>query len=215
MAQANQVAGGLESIFSTLYDETGKSQKEFFYLSKAAALAQAIINISQGVTKALAQGGPYMGPAMAAIITAKGAIEIAKIQSQGLAEGGSIQGYSPNDRADNIPIMATANEFMQPVASVKYYGEDVMEGLRRRLIPRDAIRNMMSSFPRPQKPAYALAQGGSVPSAPGRGGEDKQPIAIFFDPSEFERYLQSSRGQNAISAIVRANYRDISGQGNY
>jgi len=57
----------------------------------------------------------------------------------GFAFGGAIPGNSPNKRADNIPIMATAGEFMQPVDSVDYYGTDFMEALRSRAIPREAL----------------------------------------------------------------------------
>ena len=46
--------------------------------------------------------------------------------------GGSIMGYSPTPTADNIPIMATAGEYMQPVASVRHYGTEVMEAMRTR-----------------------------------------------------------------------------------
>src|SRR5690606_17345331 len=38
------------------------------------------------------------------------------------AEGGTIDGYSPHDKADNIVIKATAGEYMQPVKAVQHYG---------------------------------------------------------------------------------------------
>jgi tape measure domain-containing protein len=58
---------------------------------------------------------------------------------QSRAEGGPIVGYSPHPKADNIPVNATAGEFMQPVSSVKHYGMDFMERLRTRSIPRAAL----------------------------------------------------------------------------
>lgn len=67
-----------------------------------------------------------------------------------LAGGGSVPGQSPHPRADNIPIWATAGEFMQPVSTVNYYGVDVMEALRRQLIPRRFFT------------AIGLADGGQV-----------------------------------------------------
>jgi len=57
-----------------------------------------------------------------------------------LATGGPVRGSSPSRTADNIPIMATAGEWMHPVAAVDYYGADVMEAMRSRRIPRDAIK---------------------------------------------------------------------------
>lgn len=49
-------------------------------VGKAAAIAQSIINVSQGVTKAIAQGG-LAGLATGAIVAANGAVSIGKILS--------------------------------------------------------------------------------------------------------------------------------------
>ncbi|MEU9821612.1 hypothetical protein ACIGG9_24850 [Pseudonocardia alni] len=49
-----------------------------------------------------------------------------------LATGGPVTGYSPTKTADNIPALLTADEFVQPVDSVNYYGTGIMEALRRR-----------------------------------------------------------------------------------
>lgn len=54
------------------------------------------------------------------------------VRLPGYDDGGRIRGWSPHSRADNIPINATAGEFMQPVASVKHYGVEAMEAVRRR-----------------------------------------------------------------------------------
>ena len=55
------------------------------------------------------------------------------------ATGGKIPGNSPTKRADNIPIMATAGEFMHQVDAVNYYGVDVMRALNERRIPREVL----------------------------------------------------------------------------
>lgn len=60
----------------------------------------------------------------------------------GRATGGTIPGSSPTKTADNIPIWATAGEFMQPVDSVEYYGTDVMEMMRRRMIPKEMFQGL-------------------------------------------------------------------------
>ncbi|MDX9788888.1 MAG: hypothetical protein RBT11_19080 [Desulfobacterales bacterium] len=83
-----------------------------------------------------------------------------------LASGGRIPGHSPHSRADNIPIWATAGEYVHPVSSVQYYGSAIMEAIRRRLIPKD----FFAQFALPasvRRPSYALASGGEVPGAPG------------------------------------------------
>ena len=66
-------------MFSVLSDDSK--------LGKAVALAQAGINISQGITKALAQGG-ILGIGMGAIVAAAGAIQIKKIASAKTLGGG-------------------------------------------------------------------------------------------------------------------------------
>ena len=43
---------------------------------------------------------------------------------QTYATGGTVRGYSPHDKADNIPAWLTANEYVQPVAAVRHYGTD-------------------------------------------------------------------------------------------
>lgn len=64
-----------------------------------ASLLQATANIAQGVAKALAEGGPYAGPILAALIGASGAIQIATIvankpKNPSFATGGIVPGSS-------------------------------------------------------------------------------------------------------------------------
>jgi TP901 family phage tail tape measure protein len=66
------------------------------------------------------------------------------------ATGGIIPGWSPTPYADNVPIMATAGEYMHQVAAVDYYGRDFM----------DDVNNLR--FPRPQ----GYAGGGQIGSQP-------------------------------------------------
>ncbi len=63
-----------------------------------ASLLQATANVAQGVTKALAEGGPYAGPILAALIGTSGAIQIATITANkpkpSFATGGIVPGNS-------------------------------------------------------------------------------------------------------------------------
>ncbi len=56
------------------------------------------------------------------------------------AEGGPIEGYSPHRSADNIAIWATADEYMHPVDTVRYYGVSGMDAIRQRRVPREVIQ---------------------------------------------------------------------------
>jgi TP901 family phage tail tape measure protein len=53
-----------------------------------------------------------------------------------MADGGMVPGYSPHPKADNVPIMATAGEYMQPVDAVDFYGKEFMDAVRNKKVPR-------------------------------------------------------------------------------
>lgn len=207
LENAQTVAGGLSDIFQNLYELSGKKNKEMFYAAKAAALAEAIINVQLGMTKALGQGG-IMGPVMAAIVGAAGAIQIGTIVAQSLAAGGMVKGHSPSETADNIHIAATAGEFMHPVPTVRYYGEQAMEAIRQRVIPRElligAIQTQGLASLSARRPSYAFAAGGMVsPSSAGQGEMKAETTIInVTDTRELDRYMASAAGQNAVVNVI-------------
>ncbi len=90
----------------------------------------------------LAQSPPWSKETIASHARQLRAIMAGQKNSSGAfkAEGGEIEGFSPTPTSDNIPIWATAGEFMQPVSTVDYYGVGVMEAMRQRRIPRQALR---------------------------------------------------------------------------
>ena len=166
LSMAQDVAYGLESIFSGLYELSGQKSKEMFYLAKAAAIAEAIVNAALAITKAYAQGGIW-GHIQAGVIAAATGVQIAKIQAQQLAYGGMVGGRSPHSRADNIPVMATAGEYVHPVDSVIYYGRSFMEAIRKKKLSRmaaDSLLKGVSVTLPPLRPQYAFASGGQVVS---------------------------------------------------
>jgi len=200
---ARDTAGGLADVFSDLYETTGRKTKEFFYLSKAAAIAEAIINNSLAITKAMAQGG-WWGIGQAALIAAKGALEISKISAQSLGEGGFVMGKSPTATADDKLIRATSGEFMQPIDAVRYYGGRIMNGIKNKIFPKEMFSNF--SIPSARGPSsYALAGGGSVPSngvqMAGQGERDIM-IANYYDINEFFNALATAKGRGAIVNVI-------------
>jgi hypothetical protein len=66
-----------------------------------------------------------------------------------MADGGRVPGFSPNSRADNIPAMLTANEYVQPVDVVRHYGVGFMDALRRKEIPKYAKGGPVNAWPFP------------------------------------------------------------------
>ena len=80
-----------------------------------ASLLQATANVAQGVAKALAEGGPYAGPILAALIGASGAIQIATItankpKNPSFATGGIVPGTSYS--GDHVQINANSGEMV-------------------------------------------------------------------------------------------------------
>jgi hypothetical protein len=81
----NAVTSTLDTI-STLQTSHDKG---LFIIGKAAAMANAIVSVAQGVAKAWGLG-PILGPPMAALVAAAGAVQIGTIAATGMAEGGIV-----------------------------------------------------------------------------------------------------------------------------
>lgn len=60
------------------------------------------------------------------------------------ADGGKVKGNSPHSKADNIPAMLTANEFVHPVDSVRHYGDRFMERVRNKEFPKEIAQHYAS-----------------------------------------------------------------------
>ena len=84
-----------KSTLSTISTLTQSNSRELFALGKAAAIANATINTFEGVSKAWALG-PILGPPLAALVAAAGAMQIANIASTNpsFATGGIVPGNS-------------------------------------------------------------------------------------------------------------------------
>ena len=90
---------GVGQMFRTLSSLQRSKNKTLFNVGKLAAIANSVVNVAQGVTKALSLG-PIIGPALAASIGVAGAVQIAQIRSttfqakEGFAGTGSPFGES-------------------------------------------------------------------------------------------------------------------------
>ncbi|MBN6517048.1 replication protein [Acinetobacter pittii] len=128
----SQIAGMTGQVFDQMAnmvaESAGKSNalyKTMFLASKAASIAQAIVNTEEGATKALAQGGAY-GSFLAAFVRATGYASVGIMAAQtiqGFATGGQIRGLG-NGLSDSIPIWASNEEFMIKQSSAKKIGLD-------------------------------------------------------------------------------------------
>lgn len=83
-------------------------------IGRAAAISQAVMNTYEGATKALAMGGPYLGPLWAATVVAAGMTHVAQIRSQqtaGFFTGGSFTvGGAGGPDSQMVAFRATPGE---------------------------------------------------------------------------------------------------------
>lgn len=212
-ASLNMISTGashLETTFANLYELSGKKVKAFFMMSKAFAIAQAIINTALGITKTMAELPFPLNVTMASAVAAMGATQIAVIASQmakGYVRGGVVSGQ---DGTDTIPARLTRNEFVQPVDSVSYYGANFMEALRQRVIPRSITDSIVSGFPnfKALTPVGAFATGGMAVNKPVSGTEALTIINVL-DNREIGNYLVSHQGQRILVNAMRANAKEF------
>jgi hypothetical protein len=89
---------------------------------KRVAIFNAIINIAQGVTKAIAQGG-IAGIVLGALVAAAGAVQIAAINNQETpAFNKGTKGVpGPNTNKDTVQAMLTPGEMVIPTKTKKKY----------------------------------------------------------------------------------------------
>ena len=134
--------GELSSIFGELYSATGEQMKGLFLLQKAFAVAEILMNTHVAASKALAKD-VFFGMSEAQIITALGYARAGMVAglslAQNFADGGKVRGVSPHSRADNIRANLTANEWVHPVPTSRYYGDGIMEAIRTRRIPKEIL----------------------------------------------------------------------------
>jgi len=180
ISSIGSVLGDMTDMFLEWYKASGEKNKELFNVFKAASIARALIATYESATKAYNAmvEVPLIGPALAttaaAVAVAAGLAKVQLIRQQQMASGGMVAGVSPHPKADNIPIKATAGEFMQPVKTVKYYGRSGMEAIRRMLIPPEVIQAFAKpglAIPRGAR----LAVGGIATAGSGTSGGAEGP----------------------------------------
>lgn len=91
-----QALGALGSAFGNFSEIARQGGEDSFSEYKAFASAEAAIAASLAAIRALAEGGPFLGPILAGSIAALAAVQIANIQSQeyqgARVHGGQVQG---------------------------------------------------------------------------------------------------------------------------
>jgi len=130
----------------------------------------------------------------------------------GFADGGMIPGFSPHPKADNIPIMATAGEFMQPVSAVRYYGKNFMESIRSLRFPKSIALDASSVSSVIANRSGRFADGGLVgASSPVhvQTGDTKLKIVNVLDQNLLSSYLDTVDGEFSMINFITKNKSTI------
>jgi hypothetical protein len=110
----------------------------------ATAVAAGMAKVAAIASQSLAEGGMVEKKKTEAEVIDLTEYKKSKRIKRLEAVEGIIEGYSAHPKADNILVNATAGEFMQPVPTVKYYGEQVMQIIKKRLVPKEVFTQYLA-----------------------------------------------------------------------
>jgi hypothetical protein len=93
--QLDELEKGHSARLDNLRSHASNEERKARSKMKPLMIAQAIANTAVGATKALATGGFPMGAILAALATAAGMMQVAKIKAQKFAQGGLVSSATP------------------------------------------------------------------------------------------------------------------------
>jgi len=200
--------GDLSNLFQTFYEQSGKQVKAFFYIWKAAQLAEAIISginaTQEAYKKGMQLGGMPVAIAWAAISAAMTGARVGAILAQTFQEGGEVKGGS--GVRDDVPILATGGEYVIQKAAVEKYGINFMATLNKGMLD-------VSEFSIPPVvdisiPKTAYQAGGLVMEKDVKPEKEEQKqltITNIIDPALMQQYMATREGQQSILNVLSAN----------
>jgi hypothetical protein len=110
-------------------------------VKKAVAVAETIANTAVAVTKALAEGGPTLGPILAGVVAALGAAQTATVAVQQFSKGTlAVKGGIPGK--DSVPALLTPGEAVIPAPEARDY-RAVLQAIHARQIPPDEMHRRL------------------------------------------------------------------------
>lgn len=207
---ATKFTSNFQTLFSNMYELTGKKVKAFFYLEKAASIAEAIINTATGIVNAFALPAPLnltLGPVLAELVATVGATQVGIITSQaiqgpsGYAAGGIVPG---NGDGDIVPAMLTPGEAIIRKGAVQKYGTVFLNALNEGLLPERVIENLSLSLPTPMpRPQMAFANGGLVmPMSAQQSNRQEINITNVTSREEIFKAMNSASGRDVIFNVL-------------
>jgi len=146
-----------------------------------------------------------------------------RAKAHGWATGGPIAGpgITGGPTEDANLIWASKGEFMQPAATVDYYGGGLMEALRQRAIPREAFQGFASGGPiggtqkwpfNMKLDAWVPNDGWLLANTPGLGdGSWNGQLSANATVKKMQEFALAQRGKRYLWAAVGPNNYDCSG----
>ena len=117
LGNASTMFSGLSSLAKQYYDMSDGQNKTAFRAFQAFQVAQTIVSTYASAQEAYRQGGPYLGPVLAAMAIAQGLMNVAQIKAQKyhtggvVGEAGSGTGYiGGNLQAGEVPAILQTGE---------------------------------------------------------------------------------------------------------
>lgn len=139
----SDLGGAFDTLTSVVEQSAGKQSaayKAMFAVSKAFAIAEATVKLSQAVAQAMADTTaltPAQKFANMAAVAAAGANVISQITSVAFAKGGHVQGPGTGT-SDSILARLSNNEFVMTSRTVDHYGVGFLNALNQRRLPKFA-----------------------------------------------------------------------------
>jgi len=117
------------SLDAAVVGSSKKTEGKKATINKVAALAQSGINIAQSITKALAEGGPIIGPVLGAISAALGAVQTAKIRSTKTNFADGVIGLNGpgTETSDSIPANLSKGESVMTARATRVFAPQLAE----------------------------------------------------------------------------------------
>jgi hypothetical protein len=84
--------GTMAQLAKDYYNASGQQSKTALRAYQVLAVAQAMMNAYLSASKAYTEGGPYLGPVLAAIALASGLAQVVQIKQQKFHSGGVVKG---------------------------------------------------------------------------------------------------------------------------
>lgn len=193
---AIQAAGVMDGMMG-LMESTNREGSKMY---QAFAIAQATMAGGIAITKALAEGGPILGPVMAAITAANVGAQIASIKAAKYATGGYVSGPG-SGTSDSIPARLSNGEYVMRASAVKALGIDTLDAM-----------NAGKATPFSMGGIVGVPTG--VSTGNGGGNMNVQIIDQTKGNHEYETTEEvDANGERNIRVLIRDTVKDLVGRG--